>query len=542
MAKERHTSKYSTIILPATVVLYLISSLSFNRYIRFTADSTLYVDIAEKYLRGEFGDAINGYWGPLLSWIIIPFLYLGFSDVYTINIIVLVFGVLTIIGIWRLSSYFGLSAIVRGVVLFASLFIIVYYSLGQPFDLILTCILLYYLTIVFDPDYPDRRDRGYISGLLGSLAYFTKSYAFPFFIIHFSIINLLHYIRVRERTFRRNIVVNTIAGFAVFSLISGLWIAVISNKYGHLTFSNMGKTNFAILAPGAPEDNLEFGQPMFYKGFFEPPNKSATSAWEDPSYIDVKTWSPLESWETFIHFIKRVIKNLSDVIRIYGSFSTLSVVIIICYLFFLLDIPYNKVIHHGGLLYPLLTVFIYTGGYMIFHLEDRYLWIVNVLLMLMGGSVVERLLQIDFFRGGIKKNLLIIIFLISFIFSPSRSIIQISKGTIDTDMYYLARELKEYNIRGNIASNREYIPTHDAWHKTFRLAYWLDSRYYSQAKEGISDEELEDELRRYDIDYYFVWGNLYANKALLSKYREVTGGKIPGLKIFHLKEKSAQSE
>jgi hypothetical protein len=529
-------SKTAVITVLFVIVIYTFLILFTDPYLRLSADSTLYLNIAEKYLKGDIRDAVNGYWGPLLSWLLIPFLYLGFSDVFAINSIYVIFGIATIFGVWRLSYRFNLTKTLRIWVLISLIPIMGYYSFIQPFDLLLLCFLVYYLNIIFNNDYPQRIEKGILGGLIGSLAYLTKSYAFPFFIIHFLSMNIFHYIRDKKEG--KNILRNAVVSLIVFSIISGAWIGVISNKYGHLTFSNMGKTNLAIVGPGVPQSGgLEFGQPMFYRGFIEPPNKTAISAWEDPSYIEVETWDPLGSAKNFKHFIKLILKNFVTGLQIFESFSTLSITIIIGYMLLLIQKPFSlkKIISRSDILYPLFTVFLYTGGYLLFHFEARYLWIVNILLLLMGGHLLCLLLDAAFFENSTRRNILIFFFVVSFIFIPSYRVISISKGNLDKRMYSLSKELKKYNIDGNIASNRECVPVHDAWHKTFRLAYWLNSRYYGQAREGISDKELGEEFKKYNIDYYFVWGNLYSNAGLLSRYKEITRGELSGLKIFSLK-------
>lgn len=530
-------NKSSKAILTLVILIYTLIIILSDPYVRFSADSTLYLNIAEKYLRGEFRDAINGYWSPLLSWLLIPFMYFRISDVYAINSIYVIIGTLTIFGVWRLSYRFRLDERIRIAVILSLLPIILYYSFIQPFDLLILCLLIYYLYFIFDDDYPKRIQNGILSGLIGSLAYLTKSYAFPFFIIHFLSMNILHY--MSAKTNGGKIFKNAISGFVIFFTISGIWIVMISNKYGYFTFSNMGKTNLAIVGPGAPEGSgLEFGQPMFYRGFIEPPNKTAISAWEDPSYINVETWSPFDSFKNFKYFIKLILKNVLECLQILESFSTLSVTIVIACILLLLNPPLglHNIISKNILLFSLVTVFLYTVGYTPFHFEARYLWIVNILLLLMGAYLLSLLLNIEYFQDRNIKWITILAFMISFIFIPSYRVISISKGNMDSKIYHIGEELKRFNIKGRIASNREYIPVHDAWHKTFRLSYWLDSRYYGQAKEGITDEDLEKELKRYDIDYYFVWGELYENTNLLSKYDEITGGRIPGLKVFSIKK------
>ena len=106
-------------------------------------------------------------------------------------------------------------------------------------------------------------------------------------------------------------------------------------------------------------------------------------------------------------------------------------------------------------------------------------------------------------------------------------------------MYIFGKELSaRYDIQGNIASNREQVltSTHDSWHKTFRLAYWLESRYYGQAREKITDNDLESELKRHNIDYYFFWGDPVSAPQFLNQYKEITDGEMPGLKIYLMDE------
>jgi len=313
----------------------------------------------------------------------------------------------------------------------------------------------------------------------------------------------------------------------------------ISDKYGHFTFSTMRDTNFNSPGPDVEGEGLEFGVPVFKEGFFEPPNETAFVIWEDPSYLRGEPWSAWQSLRHFKHFIRLTLKNVSDGLKIFEAFSTLSIAIIIIYILLLILKPGKEIFNHGVLLYPLFTILLYSGGYLLFHFEERYLWLSNVLLLLMGGYVLTVLFMKEFFDSNLRKTILVFFFTVSFIFTPSKYIVQAGRGGMDMEMYFIGNELKEYNIKGNIASNREH-GTHDAWHKTFRLAYWLDSRYYGQAREGIDDMELEKELEKYNIDYYFLWGDSGCIPQFLTKYNEVTNNKIFGLKVYSLKIATSQ--
>jgi hypothetical protein len=90
--------KSSFAFLLVVLIAYSVFLLNFHHYERLTGDATLYLSIAEKYVSGDFGNAINGYWGPLLSWLLIPFLFLGSTHLFAINALNWILGFLTIIG------------------------------------------------------------------------------------------------------------------------------------------------------------------------------------------------------------------------------------------------------------------------------------------------------------------------------------------------------------------------------------------------------------------------------------------------------------
>ncbi len=531
--------------LAALIIALLVYSfmvITKHHHVRLTADSMLYFSLAQKYIGGDFSNAVNGYWGPLLAWLLVPFLYFGASDVFAINILNLILGIFTIFGVWRLSYKFEITETIRSIIIISLIPIVLKFSLVQPMDFLLLCFLVYYLVIIFESSYPDRMTNGIFCGILGSLAYFSKAYAFPFFIVHFLIMHILHYFRNTSNPDRTNVVKNAVVGFFIFFIISGTWVMVISDKYGYFTFSTMRQTNFNAPDPEAMGRGLEFGVPVFYEGFYAPPNETAFVIWEDPSYLRGKPWSAWESWYYFKHFIKLVLKNISEGLKIFETFSTLSIAIVMSCVLLLFARPLRTWLAQVNLLDPLFTMILFSGGYVLFHFEERYLWLTNVLLLIMGGYVLNVFLQKDFFNHNIRKAFLIIFFIISFIFTPSKYVIQVGRGGMNTDMYYVSTDLKKYNIKGNIASNREYIPVHDAWHKTFRLAYWLNSRYYGQPKAGISDNDIQNEFNKYDIDYYFFWGESGNMPQILSQYKELTNGEIPGLKIYSLKDRKTNSD
>ncbi len=343
----------SVVVLIIVIVIYSLLSISSHQYSRLTADTMLYFSLAQKYVSGDLNNAINGYWGPLLAWLLVPFLYFGISDVHAINILDLIIGILIIYGVWILSFRFELTERIRSVMLIALCPIVLRMSVVQPMDFLLLCLLVFYLCITFKSDYSNKPYHGMLSGMLGALAYLTKAYALPFFIVHFVGISILHYFKDPAK--RNNILKNAVAGFILFFLISGPWITVISEKYDHFTFSTMRKTNFNAPGPDAMGGGLEFGVPVFYKGLYEPPNETAFVIWEDPSYLEGHKWSAFESMRYFKHFIKLFLKNIAEGILIFESFSTLSIAIVIAYLLSFFAQPKGKPLSRENLIYTLFT-------------------------------------------------------------------------------------------------------------------------------------------------------------------------------------------
>ncbi len=61
-------------VLIFILILYFVFGLFLLNYYQYilNSDGISYISIAQKYMVGDFGNAINGYWGPLLSWLMIP--------------------------------------------------------------------------------------------------------------------------------------------------------------------------------------------------------------------------------------------------------------------------------------------------------------------------------------------------------------------------------------------------------------------------------------------------------------------------------------
>jgi len=473
----------NTFILLILLIYSLIGYflLDFYQY-QINEDQISYISIAKKYLALNFKDAINAYWGPLISWLLIPFLYLKIPALYAFKVLLLIIGIFTIIGTYLLSLQFGLEKNIQYLILFSLIFIVLYFSftLSTP-DPLLTCILIFYLNKIFDKNYPANIYNGIFCGFLGSLSYLAKAYGFYFFLFHFFLFNIFHYLKTKNK----NIALNFISCLIVFFIISGIWICLLSVKYKKFTISTIGRYAHACMGPKSK------GHPMLYQGLFEPPNKTAISIWEDPSYIAIDDWNPFSSFNYFKYQIQSAFSGIPSILRIYEEFSIFSIFIIFG------SIMFFSFKEH--ILYPLVTIFLYPIGILLVRTEpgkipyldilNRYFWLNNILLLLMGGYLLS-ILHFRF-KGKIMR-IITFFFILSFVVNPIR---YLSKCHIQIDfyrkIYLLSKELKGFGVYGNVASNGN-------WGGSLYLCYYLDCKYL-----GISLDK--DELKRHNTNFYFEW-------------------------------------
>lgn len=526
----RTIPKFS-LLFTCFLALYLFLSIYlFNhyQYDPVSRDLISVMSIAKIYATGDLINAVNGYWGPMFSWLLVPIIYLNPTPQVTLlstKILSIVIGFFTLIGIGLLSRRFELSTSIRASILFASVFIVLYYVFGyNPVDLLLTCFLIYYLYIIYSSNYPLNWYDGMLCGLLGGLAYLTKSFALPFFLVTFILFNLLHYFR--DVKLKKGVLKNLFLGLAVFFIITGSWSGVISEKYGYLTSGTSGEYNFEEIGPV----QQGIGSPIWH-GFIKLSNEKATSAWEDPTYLKVSSWSPLESWASFKHELNIISDNLIKTITFLNEFSYFSLLIILLSLVFILWQVANSTLKGNRIILPFITIVLFIGSYALIFVEFRYFFLVYFLLTLMGGYLLQLLFKKPYCTMEIK-SILLVVFVVSLIVMPLSGLMEHEDD--GKAIYDIANTVNyQYHIQGNIASNDGYMAS-------IYVAYLWDSQYYGTSLKNwhtINDSELEKDLQDYDIDYYLYWGDSNYNPDVLVKYREITGGKIKDLKIYSVKEK-----
>ncbi|WP_144011568.1 hypothetical protein [Methanobacterium paludis] len=404
-----------------------------------------------------------------------------------------------------------MDEVIRTVILFTMIPVVLYFALSMTTpDLLMVCVLVYYLAIIFNPKYPNKLSNGALCGIFGALAYLSKSYGFTFFIASFLILNFFQYFMDSDKIRRRKVLKNLILGFIVFLMISGIWIGLISSKDQKLTFGTSGEYNHAIVGPQS-QLHTNYSQELYKVGPAANP-------------IISKQWSPFSSLNNFKYQLSLIWNNILKTGVILNSFSYLALIILLAYILMCIQPP-RKLISQNEVLYPLITLLICAGGYVMIVVEERYIWLIYVLLIFMGGYLINLLFKTDFFTkekfASTRKTVLLIIFALSFVIMPANYLVHhVNTGE---DIYTLSNTLtNQYGVHGNVVTNDRS--------KMRYLSYYMNVTFYGPAQKNISSEELQNESQEYGIDYYFVWDSNQSTN--LTGYNDIINGKIKNLKIY----------
>ncbi|NYB26384.1 MAG: hypothetical protein HVN34_03465 [Methanobacteriaceae archaeon] len=504
------------LILTVLGVYLLIGLVLLNHYQYLTnSDGISYISITQKYLIGDWENAINAYWGPLLSWLMVPFLFFSSSpleNLYLAKLLNLIIGFFIIIGVKLLSDKFGIKNEVQIAFLFSLIPAMLIFSFVNinP-DLLVVCCLVFYLSFFFDEYYSYNLKNGIFCGLFGGLAFLSKSYAFVFFLFHFIVFNFYFYFGTVSN--RKVILKNFLLGLSIFFIISGAWIGVISDKYGYLTIGTSGGYNYEIVGPESQ------GQAWSYQGLMKPPNNSAVSAWEDPSIYKMNSWSVFSSGDNFKHQLNLIWKNSVSILRIFVNYSILSLIILIGAILFVIKTDSKE--SRRKITCLLVTILIFSVFYIFIVVENRYLWLVYILTMITGIYLINHFYNVDKLKK-FGRNILLAFLLTSFIVTPVMNLA--ITFNVGYDEYLLSQSLENvYNVKGNIASN-------DEWELSLYQAYYLNSKYYGTTINNEDVNSVNDQLTSNEIDYYLVWGDNGGYQ--LSDYEEITNGKISWLKVY----------
>jgi hypothetical protein len=498
-------------------------------------DVISYLSIGRDYAAGRWAEAVNGYWGPLTSWLLAPLLAMHMADNAAVKCAAFVAGMAAFAGLMAILPRFTLSRPTRTAALAIGGLMIPCTMLATVPDLLLATALLFYLAVLLSPSYASSTRPAVLCGVLGAVAYFTKSYGFFFFAAHFTLSNILFWFR-SEGPLRKQAVKNASAGLAAFVILSAPWIAAISWKEGRLVLGTSGTYNYRLVGPKS----------LGYTSSQEllPPSRPhSISAWEDPQADLLPPWSPLTSASAFHHQLLLTERNAARIALYLIHVSPLLLLILPAYIL--------CCVQRGGRWFdewivPVMTFFLYPAGYLLVSVEDRYLYLTAFLLLLMGSRVCDDIVGKATLSPTLRWGSIAVL-VASFCITPVRTVAALPLRDAVAEA---AERLAATNaLHGKLASC-------GGWNKSLEIANRLGLPYYGvlgpgpdgRALAAVLNPESESlawpeetadgadrQLREKDIDYLLIWNDCAVPPSSLRPENEVAGIDGLGLHIYRLK-------
>jgi hypothetical protein len=495
-----------------------------------TPDTVSYISIAREYAHGHWAEAVNTYWSPAFSWLIAAFLALRIPEPLAFHLASGLGGIAMLLAVARTARLFRLSRRLTLAVLYTSAIVCLNFVLLQPGpDLLLAAIVLAYFVLVISPDATTRTSQAGQCGLLGAAAFLTKAFGFYFFLAHFALMAAFY--AVRERGRRRAVLAWSATGFAVFAVASAPWIVAVSRKTGALSLGSTGGWNYRLVGPQST------GYPQYFR-LFPPASPHAVSMWDEPHAFQPR-WSPIASAANLRHELALIVSNVKSYAGFLMVASALSFAILLSYLVWGLA-------RGSGTPWPhvLLLFLLFPGPYILVSIQSRYIWILTFLLLLMAAVPIQ---DLEAVLSPAARWILVAGVAASFLLMPAAGLaLQRNAGR---GLHRIAANLaKVYGVHGRIASCGD-------WNDSLEIAYFDGDSYYGStaptADEAGFSRELNPELRRratipplpdippaaaqlrqYRIDYYLDWAACPFLDPRIGALPEITGGGIPGLKVY----------
>jgi hypothetical protein len=536
VALTSETSQRGLRALPwLPLLLYLLLSIVLWKpfqYIMYK-DEINFITIAERYARGEWASAPNAIWPPLLSWLEALAFKTGLRTEVAVKSLSLLFGVFAYLALQQLFIATGIGPRMRVWFSLAAVPALFYFAVfGSGADLLLTSILILYLSVVLRPISCEKQviRRAAACGIIGALAYFCKNYGLYFFLAHFTLVTVVNVVTATTARERCLLLKGFATAIGITAVLVAVWVGAVRNKYGVTTLGVIGSYNLLIRNPNLPGTAEELVPPLQYVGFVEPPPTATVSVWEEAYYVYkmLDRWSPFESLRAFFYELRVARANLSVTVNAFRSFTPFWLAIISAAVLLWLGPSSPRERKVLGII--LVTLILLPAGYWPVYSHERYLWSDQILLLCLAAFLMQKLWTYDWLRIAPSRWVLTMVIGLSFVVYPTRQLwVRANAGKEIHDLGELVAQEGLANAR--IASNGDYS-------NSVCVAYRVHAKYYGQPKPGIAIAALEQELVKYDIDYYFAWGKTRFESSLLEKRKDFKVGTL-ALSIYTVQKPPA---
>jgi hypothetical protein len=305
------------VVAALAVAACLLAVAAFRAGPNVNPDAIAYLQTARHYAEGRTDLAVNGYWGPLLSWLAAPLLRFGVEPLLAGRLVAALGGLTFLAGLAALLRASRVSPTARAVGVWAALAPAVAWSAEQitP-DLLLAGLLAFATATLLRPDAPTSRRVQIAAGALFGAAYLTKAVALPTAALMCVAVALLR--RVADGAPWRRLFVFCAWTFGTAALVALPWIVVLSVKYQRPTFSTTGAIAHAVVGPG----DVDRYYPTFRT--FHVPDAGRVTSWEDPTSLKYAEWKTFASAGLLRHQVRVALNNAQAILDYLRGLDLLS--------------------------------------------------------------------------------------------------------------------------------------------------------------------------------------------------------------------------
>lgn len=462
--------------LPFSVLLFSLLFIVTWPLYKYVADvdGIGYAAVAHHYINGNLRLAINGFWNPLHSWLVVPFIKSGLSDWAAFKVTNALFSIGSLIVLHSLMNKFSLQTWLKTCIQLVAVILLLHYTYFElAADALLVFLLLVYFNLVQSETFYSSISKNLLAGVAGAFLYLAKSYGFPFFVFHFIVIHL--FLNPDKKPAFKLMA----AGFFTFFLFTFPWIWALHWKYNEWMIA-FGKFN--------AHWNFNNG-PIPGPVIQPPPYEGSAAVWEDPWHVRKDNLATVPFIQVALHQVRVILFNFQQWLISIHDLSFLSSAIL------LISAVYYFFQKSRNWLYILITLLTLPAGYILLHVETRFIWALSFIFMIAGGLLMQQLFS--FIRiNKWQKTFIWLIFFGSFLLEP---INQLKDQAFDhSEFFYTAELMKQNSIRVKFTSN-------DRKSECMVIAYLSKNSYYTITKPSFTTDELLAELEQYKIQYYFFY-------------------------------------
>jgi uncharacterized protein (DUF697 family) len=275
-------------------------------------DAVAYLQIARHIVDGRIDLAVNGYWGPLLSWLMAPFLAFGVDRLVTARVVLVISALLFLLGAMSLFRALRFRALTFAALSFLTAAASISWSVDAitP-DLLAGGMLLFACSKTFSADWTESSALQVTSGLAWGIGYLAKAIVLPIGIFVTIAAGLVAAMAGQRRQALRA----TAVSLLLIALTSGPWITILSLKYRKPTFSTAGPIAHALIGP--PDTDRR--NPLVLG--FRTPERERLIVSEDPTVIPFRYWSPFARRDYMRYQLEVCRRNLGVIVSRVEAFD-----------------------------------------------------------------------------------------------------------------------------------------------------------------------------------------------------------------------------